>query len=246
MGPIIPGRGLRQGDPLSPYLYLLYTEGLSALIKDTKNRGCLHGCKIARGAPIVSNLLFANDSFFFVRADIEECRVLKNIFTTYECASGQAINYYKSGVFFSSNVDSDLREGICNVVGIFSPLNTGRYLGLPSLIGRSKKQVFSILKDKMWTRIQTWLNKPHSKAEREILIKCAAQALPVYYMSVFMLPVSITDELQKMLNSFWWRTKKDGSRGINWLSCDKFYVSKRDGGMGFRDFHNFNLEMLGK
>lgn len=58
---------------MSPYLYLLCAEGLSALIQDAESKGCLHGCKIARGASIDSSLLFEDDSFFFVRADIDEC-----------------------------------------------------------------------------------------------------------------------------------------------------------------------------
>lgn len=60
----------------------------------------------------------------------------------------------------------------------FPPLNTGGYLGLPSLIGRRKKTVFSHLKDRLWGRIQSWLSKPHSKGKREILIKCVAQVIP--------------------------------------------------------------------
>lgn len=77
----------------------------------------------------------------------------------------------------------------------FNPLNTRRYLGLPSLIERSKKAIFSHLKDRHWSRIQTWLSKPHSNEEREVLIKSVAQAIPVYYMSIFLFPVSSADEL---------------------------------------------------
>jgi hypothetical protein len=66
VGPIAPGRGLRQGDPLSPYLFLLVAEGLSALIHEAVGRGKLHGAKICRRAPVVSHLLFADSCFCFV------------------------------------------------------------------------------------------------------------------------------------------------------------------------------------
>lgn len=95
------GRGLRQVDPLSPYLFLFCAERLNALIHDVERKGLLHCCKVARGASIISNLLFADDSFFIVRADIDERRILKDIFATYETTLGQAINFDKSGIYFS-------------------------------------------------------------------------------------------------------------------------------------------------
>jgi hypothetical protein len=68
VGPVVPGRGLRQGDPLSPYLFIICAEGLSALIRQAENRGELHGIKICRKAPIISHLLFADDCFLFFKA----------------------------------------------------------------------------------------------------------------------------------------------------------------------------------
>lgn len=70
---------------------------------------------------------------------------------------------------------------------MIGPLNTGKYIGLPSIVGRSKKVIFAHIRDRFWNRIQAWRAKPHSKAEREILIKAVAQAIPTYFMSVFLI-----------------------------------------------------------
>jgi len=101
VGPIVPSRGLRQGDPLSPYLFILCAEGLSALIQDAEGRSDISGTRICNGAPIVSHLLFADDCFLFFKAQESEAMHMKNILATYEAASGQLINLEKSEMFCS-------------------------------------------------------------------------------------------------------------------------------------------------
>lgn len=76
------------------------------------------------------------------------------------------------------------------------------------------------------------------------MIKCAALSILDYYINVFLLFSSTVDELQKILNFFWWGSKKDGLIGINWMAWDKLCVRKEHDGMGFRHFHAFNLAML--
>lgn len=117
VGLIIPGRGLRQGDSWSPYLFIICAKGLSALIKRAERRGDLHGIKICRGAPIISHLLFADDSFMFFRANDREAAVMKSVLFDFEKASSQVINLQKSEVFFSRNVNEQQQDGISNFLG---------------------------------------------------------------------------------------------------------------------------------
>lgn len=141
-GAVLPGRGLRQGDPLSPYLYILCTKGLYSLIKFTERRGMIHGIKICRRAPIITHLLFADDSFIFMKANEREIVHIKNILNKYEMGSGQAINLSKSEMLFSQNVPPDLRAVLCDLLGVQECPGVGRYLGLPSFICRNKKEIF--------------------------------------------------------------------------------------------------------
>lgn len=149
VGPITPKRGLRQGDPLSPYLFLFCVEGLSLSIREAATTGKIRGCKISTNAPAVTHLLFADDSFLFYNATSEETLEVKAILAKYEELSGQAINLQKSGIFFSANVRRDKQDEIKNILGVHNDLSTGHYLGLSSLIGRSKKAVFSFLKERL-------------------------------------------------------------------------------------------------
>ena len=154
---------------------------------------------------------------------------MKLLFEEFENASGQAINYSKSGIFFSSNTSTEQRHLVMQNLGVSQDLNTIRYLGLPSLIGRNKKTVFRYLKSRLLQRIHGWRHKFLSRAGKGVLIQSVGQALPSYVMSSFLLPTSLADELQRMLNSFRWGSKKDVRRSLHWLSWDRLCVGKDDG-----------------
>jgi len=92
---IIPGRGLRQGDPLSPYLFIICAEGLYALIRKAEVRGEINGVKICNNTPIISQLLFVDDCFLFFRANVDQASKMRAILSTYERVSGQKVNLQK-------------------------------------------------------------------------------------------------------------------------------------------------------
>lgn len=102
-GNVRPTRGLRQGYPISPYIYILCAEGLSAMIRRNESASLIYGCTVARGAPTISHLLFASDCYFFFRAVESKVNVMKRILKRYEEISGQVVNFNKSLVVFSAN-----------------------------------------------------------------------------------------------------------------------------------------------
>ena len=135
-GAIKPTRGLRQGDPLSPYLFILVAEGLSALIHRAIQNRALKGLAASVRGPKVSHLFFADDSLIFSRATVKECQEIQRILQVYEASSGQKLNRSKTSLFFSRNTENATKEAIKTMFGAQLIKPHESYLGLPSLVGR--------------------------------------------------------------------------------------------------------------
>jgi len=112
-------------------------------------RGKIHEVKVCIGAPEISHLLFTDDSVLFVRANKEECQALGEIISCYEATSGQQINKDKFEVVFSRNVRDDQREAILSELQMVEVNYHAKYLGLPTILGRSKKVVFEGIKERI-------------------------------------------------------------------------------------------------
>ncbi|KAA3484468.1 reverse transcriptase [Gossypium australe] len=163
-----PSRGLRQGDPLSPFLFLICNEGLSALLRSVKKRGLIKGAKASRKGPEISHLLFADDCMMFGEATEGGARVLKDILKVYEIYSGQCVNFDKSTVFYSSNTNVEAKDTVTSLLGVRCSLSPEKYLGLPNMVGRRKKEAFQNLVDRIASRIEGWSSRLLSQWGKEI------------------------------------------------------------------------------
>lgn len=244
-GLIWPSRGLRQGDAISPYLFLICAEVLSRLISNAEAQGQLHGLKICRNAPSISHLFFADDSLVFFKATGGDCEVLKDIFTRYELASGQKINFDKSSVSFSHNVPMELQESLARVLNVTRVDKHDKYLGLPMEISYSKVEAFSFIKEKVQKKLSGWKEKYLSAAGKEVLLKAVVQSIPTYVMGCFELPLQLCHDIHQLMAKFWWGSK-GSERRIHWVAWDKLCAPKNEGGMGFKNLHVFNLSLLAK
>lgn len=115
---ISPTRGLRQGDRLSPYLFLLVTKGLHALFQKAKEDGDIRGVSLCPAGPQISHLLFADDSLVFFKATISKCVMIQTILHCYEQVSGQSVNRGKTNLFLSSNTLAQTQSAIQTFLGI--------------------------------------------------------------------------------------------------------------------------------
>uniref|UniRef100_A0A803QQJ5 Reverse transcriptase n=1 Tax=Cannabis sativa TaxID=3483 RepID=A0A803QQJ5_CANSA len=245
IGPIVPTRGIRQGDPLSSYLFLICVEAFSSLIKHYEVSQQIRGIRVANGAPVFSQMLFADDSYVFCRANDNDSNKMLTLLHDFEYASGQKVNFSKSSVFFSCNTQLGVRALICQRMGIQEAGENSLYLGLPCIIGRNKNAVFGFVKDKVCKRILNWEGRFLSKASKELLLKTVAQAIPNHAMSVFLFPLKTCKAIESVMSKYWWQSSKQ-SRGVSWLSWNKLCNHKNVGGLGFKDLRQYNIALLGK
>ncbi|GJT10636.1 hypothetical protein Tco_0857678 [Tanacetum coccineum] len=161
------------------------------------------------------------------------------------CASGQNINFVKSSALFSPNCPEDLQQQLCDLLNVQRMDLKARYLGLPSVIGRNKNELFSFILDKVLHKMQGWKQKLLSQAGREILIKSVIQAIPSYVMQCYLLPKGFLDKLLTHIRRFFWHGDAHGKH-IHWLRWDRLSKPKDEGGLGFRYLHSFNLALLAK
>jgi len=245
VGNITPSRGIRQGDPISPYLFLLCAEGLSALLGQAEEKGVISGVPTSPKGPKISHLLFADDNILFYKANSVEWRRLMRLLRKYENASVQKINIQKTSVFFSRNTSQDRRQEIIQMSGLTKTHRIDAYLGLPTFVGKSRNQSFCFIKDQVQKRLTNWKVNFLSQAGKEVLLKAVVQAIPTYCMGVFQLPVALCKEINAMMQGFWWSHMSKTSK-IHWMSCERMGQSKTTGGLGFRDLVIFNQALLAK
>ena len=125
-----------------------------------------------------------------------------NILERYEKASGQKANKNKTTIFFSKSTVEINKNEIKSALGLQEIEHYEQYLGLPSLVGRRKKQSFNLIKEKIWRKLQSWEGKLLSQVDREVLIKVVIQAIPTFAMRCFKLPVGLCHDIEALMKKF--------------------------------------------
>ncbi|RVX00494.1 LINE-1 reverse transcriptase-like [Vitis vinifera] len=225
-------KGLRQGDPLSPYLFVLGMEVLSTLIRRAGEGGFILGCRLrGRGGEelTVSHLLFADDALIFCKVRREQLINLSWILAWFEAASGLRINLAKRVLIPMGEVD-ELEELAAELGCRLGALPTV-YLGLPLGAQHKTSSSWDGVEERMRRRLAQWKRQYISKGRRITLIKSTLASIPIYLLSLIRIPKAVTKRIEKIQRDFLWGGSLEGKvHLINWkVVCSP----KEEGGVKY-------------
>ncbi|KAJ9535522.1 hypothetical protein OSB04_un001343 [Centaurea solstitialis] len=240
-----PGmRGLRQGDPLSPYLFTLVMEVLTLMVKrkvkDSSEFKFHPRCeKIG-----LTHLSFADDLLMFCYGDSASVKVLKDALMEFGGVSGLKPSMEKSTCFLGNVVGINRKE-ILEVLPFKLGTLPVRYLGVPLISTKLFHRDCLVLIDKVKKRVLDWKNKWLSFAGRLQLINSVLSSISVYWASLFLIPISAVKEIDKLLRSFLW-SNGEAVRGKAKVAWKTVCTPRSKGGLGVRDLRKWNHVLLTK
>ncbi|XP_071906094.1 uncharacterized protein [Coffea arabica] len=228
-------RRIKQGDPLSPLLFILASEALSRGLNAQVAGGSVAPYATPRGCRTVTHLAFTDDVIIFVRGDKRLVGNLVHFLNLYQTATGQRVNNHK-GLFISSRrCGSGQIRRIQQMTGFRHGALALSYLGCNLYAGRRKKVYFQFLIDKFITKLAGWQKKLLSQGGRLILIKHVLSAIPTHVLAIMDPPSGVLKELEQIMANFFWGLTELGPKH-HWRSWEKLCFPVEEDGLGIRFF----------
>jgi hypothetical protein len=237
-------RGLKQGDPLAPLLFLLVAEGLGGLMRKAVERGRFQPFKVGRGGMPVSILQYADDTLCIGTASVENLWALKAILRGFEMTSDLRVNFGKS-CLVGINVPNDFMCMASDSLNCRIGHTPFKYLGLPVGANPRLSSTWKPMVDAIKKRLGSWGNKFISLGGRIVLINAVLNSMPVFFLSYLKIPVKVWREVVKIQRTFLWGGLSN-RRKVCWVKWKDICRPKKDGGLGIRDVRIMNLSLLAK
>ena len=232
-------RGLKQGDPLSPMLFLVMMEVFSKMMKRAEGAGLLRGFRVAGrqgGGVGVSHLLFVDDTILFCDANEEQILHVRMLLLCFQAMTGLKVNALKSEMVPIEEVPNVFV--LAEILGCRVRSLPMTYLGMP--LGASHKSP-TVWNPKFERKLAGWKKMYLSKGGRLTLLKSTLSSLHTYYLSLFTIPTHVAYKIERMQRDFLLGDSK--THLVGW---DKVCAPLENGGLGVRKLTTFNRALLGK
>lgn len=242
----VPGKwlklkcGLRQGDPISPYLFLIVADVLQRLIRQD---GVMRHPLVPHAPAVV--LQYADDTLIVMRACEAGAARLRQILDMFAEATGLRINFSKS-MLVPVHVEQATQELVVRALGCAVGSFTQIYLGLPLSWEKLKFSGFPPMLAKVDKYLAGWAARLLSPAARLVLINAVLDALPTYAMAALILPLALIRELDALRRAFLWNVAEHASGAQCLVAREHVCRAKSEGGLGVRNLATQNECLLMK
>nr|XP_027086510.1 uncharacterized protein LOC113708247 [Coffea arabica] len=226
-------RGLRQGDPLSPGLFIIGAEVLSRSLNQLVEHREFKCFSVPRGCPMITHLSYADDVLVFSGASSASLRCVMQIIGKYEAVSGQEINVQKSGFMVHAKLPSQCVARIRRVTGFGLKSFPVRYLGCPLFVGRRKCLYFMELVQSVISKVSSWRSRFLSNGGRIVLIKHVLSAIPTHLLAASCPPKGVLALVERAMANFLWGEREGGLRH-HWIKWADLCADSSQGGVGVR------------
>ncbi|GKA81988.1 RNA-directed DNA polymerase, eukaryota, reverse transcriptase zinc-binding domain protein [Tanacetum coccineum] len=237
-------RGLRQGDPISLYLFTLVMEVLNLMVKrqvrNDRRFKCHSSCKKLG----ITSLFFADDLLMLCHRDMVSASILRRGLDEFSMSSGLYPSMNKSNTFFC-NIPADVKDEIKLVMPFREGVLPIRYLGVPLVSKRVTKKDCRTLMEVIHNKVNSLKNKCLSFAGRVQLIALVFSSMQVYWCSLFILPLFVCDDFDSVLSKFLW-SNMNNSGGMVSIKWNDVCKAKNQGGLGLKSMNEWNNALMAK
>nr|XP_016435260.1 PREDICTED: uncharacterized protein LOC107761549 [Nicotiana tabacum] len=244
-GFIKSSRGVKQGDPLSPRLFILAAEALSRGLNALHLNLYFGGYGMPKWSPKINHLAYADDTIIFSSSDATSLRLVMEVLTVYEAASSQLVNKSKSALYMHHLADVEVVTKVERITGIGRKEFPFTYLGCPIFYARRKMDYYQDLITKVMDKLQAWKGKLLSNGGRAILISHVLQSMPIHLLSAVNPPHYVINKIHKIFAQFFWSSTIRGN-SRHWASWNSLCMPCDEGGIGFRSLHDVSRALFCK
>lgn len=231
--------GVRQGDPISPQLFIIGIDYLARYLQKLENTGAIR----LPYATMHPCLLYADNALLFMKLDPNQARAIKITLSVFQHVSGLAMNLDKSELLLT-NVDGQTANELEQILGCKLKPFPFTYLGIPLSDKKLPRSAYLPLIEKMNVKLAGWAARFLSIAGRLVLLNSILSSMPMHYMSVIRLPEWVINEIDKIRRQFLWKGASEQGKGYHLVDWQTVCKPKDIGGLGILDMRIFNQSLL--